>query len=131
MFKKTKKGEKSTKEGSGVYQESDVDSIEVSRLELPYREPVKNVSLGSVNTVRDEIDRLLRTYDLRIPVDECELVITKTCGNSVRMNTVASIESYMNELSNCTSVRLIHCNATAEIAQAAPNIGSLGVNPRY
>ncbi|KAK3794229.1 hypothetical protein RRG08_039010 [Elysia crispata] len=113
-------------------QETDLDSMQVSTVYLPYRDAIKNVNFGLVNTVRDEIERLIRVYSLGIEVADCRMVLIKSCNNETEMDLSRLIEFYKNDLSlESTSVRIIHSNSATQNAQALPNVGSLGVSPKF
>lgn len=119
-----------------AYKEADFDSILVKQVFLPYCDPVNNVPFGLVNTVQDEIDLLIRKFQLHLPAQSCTLVMTRHCGVSVAMDPGNRIEDYLADLSSHgTVVRLIHTQAPTAHYQGQPyteqpSLAFFGVHPR-
>lgn len=109
--------------------EAEFDHIEVAKVFLPYQaEPEININFGLVNSVADEIQVLIRRFNL--PIDHpknCSLILIKSCGNIVKMHHDNRIEDYAGQLSNeATTVRLIHEPDANKEAQ--PSEASLRIN---
>lgn len=107
--------------------ETQLDSMMISALILPVHGKQLGVTLGLVNSVAEEIERLIEDYSLNLRPEECELVIVGENGERQVMLLDDNIEVYMDEL--CISsniVQLVH-NPSSD-SPASPNLGSLGVN---
>ncbi|KAK3794240.1 hypothetical protein RRG08_039021 [Elysia crispata] len=105
--------------------ETQMDSILIKGVILPVHGKVHDINLGLVNSVKEEIDKLLHTYNLNIPASECQLVIENN-GCTTVMEANQEIEYYLDKLTRSSSVlRLLHSKASQN---SLPNISTLGVN---
>ncbi|GFS22173.1 hypothetical protein ElyMa_006943700 [Elysia marginata] len=113
-------------------KETDFDHIEITKVYLPYHdEPIKNWSFGLVNSVREEIDRLIRRYGLQLTVDSCTLALTKICGISISMDPLLKIEDYIDDLTcEGTVVRLIHSQPLEGHREPQASMDFMGVTRR-
>ncbi|GFS22207.1 hypothetical protein ElyMa_006944800 [Elysia marginata] len=109
-----------------VKTETQLDSIEITELILPVRGKQLHVNLGLVNTVEEEIERLIADYSLNIRLEDCEMVIIKDNGDRRVMEFEHEVERYKDSLVISSNiVQLVH-NPKSSNTQA-PNLGSLGI----
>ncbi|RUS74180.1 hypothetical protein EGW08_018069 [Elysia chlorotica] len=110
-----------------VIAEAEMNTILIPAIILPQIGAVQHIHLGLVNSVEEEIERLVHKYDLKVPVDECQLVIVESDGKRTVMEPGLEVEHYVHKLTQSSHIlHLDHIGPESPNAHV-PELSKLGV----